>query len=137
MLLVLLLQATLISQEPVPAPTSATPGEHALSEAEASRVPEIALPRIAKDAVYEVRDFGALGNGTANDTAAINLALAACSAAGGGTVHFPAGTYLAASIHLKSRCRLKLEREATITGDDKGFDPPEKNEVRPLPGPWA
>jgi hypothetical protein len=44
-------------------------------------------------AVRNVKDFGAVGDGVANDTAAIQAAVDATSAAGGGTVYFPAGTY--------------------------------------------
>lgn len=44
--------------------------------------------------VYNVKDHGAVGNGSANDTAAINSALAAVNAAGGGQVFFPAGVYM-------------------------------------------
>ncbi|HEY0266979.1 MAG TPA: glycosyl hydrolase family 28-related protein, partial [Rhizomicrobium sp.] len=46
---------------------------------------------------YNVRDFGARGDGTTDDRAAINAALTAASAAGGGTVYFPAGTYRVAA----------------------------------------
>lgn len=38
--------------------------------------------------------YGALGDGVANDTAAISAALTALSTAGGGTIYFPKGTYL-------------------------------------------
>lgn len=41
-----------------------------------------------------VKDFGAVGDGVADDTAAINLAIVAVGSAGGGTVYFPAGTYI-------------------------------------------
>ena len=44
-------------------------------------------------ASYNVLDYGATGNGTTDDRAAINLAFAACLASGGGTVFFPKGTY--------------------------------------------
>ena len=44
--------------------------------------------------VYNIRDFGATGNGVTNDTAAINAALSAAAAAGGGTVLAPIGNYL-------------------------------------------
>lgn len=40
-----------------------------------------------------VKDYGAVGNGVADDTAAINLAISSLSAAGGGTVWVPAGEY--------------------------------------------
>ena len=44
--------------------------------------------------VYDVRGFGAKGDGKTIDTPAINKAIEAAAAAGGGTVNFPAGTYL-------------------------------------------
>lgn len=43
--------------------------------------------------VYNVKGYGAVGNGTTDDRAAIVAAVAAAAAAGGGTVFFPAGTY--------------------------------------------
>lgn len=49
---------------------------------------------IGGGAVFDVKDFGAKGNGTANDASAIQSALNACNTAGGGTVFFPTGTYL-------------------------------------------
>jgi Pectate lyase superfamily protein len=46
---------------------------------------------------FNVMAFGATGNGTTDDTAAIQAAINACGAAGGGTVFFPPGTYACAS----------------------------------------
>ena len=80
-----------------------------------------------KAANFDVRSFGAIGNGSANDTEAINRAIEKCSASGGGDVHFPAGTYLAASIHLRSNVRFVLDNDAVISGADSGYDPPEPN----------
>ena len=42
---------------------------------------------------FNVQDYGAVGNGVTDDTAAIQAAAAAIQAAGGGTLYFPAGTY--------------------------------------------
>ena len=47
---------------------------------------------------YDVKAFGATGNGTILDTDAINKAIDAAAKGGGGTVNFPAGTYLSYSI---------------------------------------
>src|SRR4051794_36822234 len=52
-------------------------------------------------AAYNVKSFGAKGDGKALDTPAINKAIERAAASGGGTVRFPAGTYLCFSIHLK------------------------------------
>lgn len=79
-------------------------------------------------ATFNVREFGATGNGRDNDTAAINCAIEKCNANSGGDVVFPRGTYLAASIHLKSNVRLVLDKDAIISGAKNGYDLPEPNE---------
>jgi len=61
-----------------------------------------------------VRQFGAKGDGAALDSPAINRAIDAAAAAGGGTVLFPAGVYLTYSIHLKSKVGLYLDQGAVI-----------------------
>lgn len=62
----------------------------------------------------DVRRFGARGDGRTIDTGAINRAIAAAAARGGGTVHFPAGTYASYTIRLKSAVTLHLDPGATI-----------------------
>jgi polygalacturonase len=63
---------------------------------------------------FNVRSFGAAGDGRTIDTPSINRAIDAASAAGGGTVVFPSGSYLCYSIHLKSKVSLYLGPGATI-----------------------
>ena len=77
-----------------------------------------ALSAAALDAAFNVRTFGAKGDGKALDTPAINKAIEAAAAAGGGTVAFPAGNYLCFSIHLKSNVSLYLDTGATIIAAD-------------------
>ena len=80
--------------------------------------------------VFSVKDYGAAGDGEALDNAAINEAIKQCTASGGGTVYFPAGTYLSGSIRLKSNVTLHLSVGATILGasnDIGAYDPPEDN----------
>ena len=90
--------------------------------------PKIKVP-VFRDKTYDVKDFGAVGDGVTNDTPAIDAAIAKCNAEGGGTVHFPAGKYAAASIHLKSNIRLLLDKDAVIFGGTPAwFDAPEPNE---------
>jgi hypothetical protein len=88
--------------------------------------PGVDLPRIP-ERTCSVREHGAIGDGATSDSAAINRAITACHAAGGGTVLFPAGTYLTASIRLLSRIRLRLEAGATVQAAAEGYDPPEPN----------
>lgn len=65
--------------------------------------------------IYNIRDFGALGDGHTNDATAIQAAVNTCSAAGGGQVLVPAGAvYLSGSILLKSNVELHVERGATL-----------------------
>jgi len=83
--------------------------------------------------VFDVRKFGAKGDGKTLDSPAINRTIEAAAVAGGGTVRFPAGTYRSFSIRLKSNISLYLEHGATILaadpkdGDGK-YDLPEPNE---------
>lgn len=87
----------------------------------------------ARPTVYDVRSYGARGDGRTLDTDAINAAIDAAASAGGGTVHFPAGTYPSFSIHLRSHVSLHLGRGATLLAADPadyqgpGYDPPEPN----------
>jgi polygalacturonase len=81
-------------------------------------------------ASFDVRSFGAKGDGFANDTGPINQAIRAANAAGGGTVDFAAGNYVAGSIHLLSDVELHLGPGCTITAssDEQTYDAPEGNE---------
>lgn len=68
--------------------------------------------------LFDVRHYGATGDGKTVDTPAINKAIEAAASAGGGTVVFPAGTYMCFSIRLKSRVHLYLGEGAVIVGAD-------------------
>jgi hypothetical protein len=68
--------------------------------------------------VYDVRDYGATGDGKTADTEAINKAIAACAEAGGGQVRFPPGRYLSGTVRLRSKVTLYLDAGATLIGTD-------------------
>ncbi|HEV7993453.1 MAG TPA: glycosyl hydrolase family 28 protein [Gemmatimonadaceae bacterium] len=86
-------------------------------------------PAPAQPAQFDVRAFGAKGDGVTIDSDAINRAIDAAVAAGGGTVHFAAGTYASHSIQLKSHIGLHLDQGAVLlaadTGGGRGYDPAE------------
>ena len=71
---------------------------------------------------FNVREFGAKGDGKTVDSDAVNRAIDAASAKGGGTVHFPAGTYLCFSIRLKSNITIFLDNGSTILAADPAKD---------------
>ena len=79
--------------------------------------------------VFDVRSYGAKGDGKTFDTPSINKAIDAAAEAGGGTVYFKSGTYLCYSIHLKSNITLFIDQGATIlAADSAGYDAAEPNE---------
>ena len=85
---------------------------------------------------YDVRAFGAAGDGKTIDSPAINRAIDTAVANGGGTVYFRAGNYLCYSIHLKSKVALFLDQGTKIVAADPaadgatGYDAAESNK------PW-
>jgi polygalacturonase len=72
----------------------------------------------AGEALFNVRAYGATGDGKSVDSPAINRAIEAVAAAGGGTLLFPAGTYVCFTIHLRSNVDLYLARGCTILAAD-------------------
>ena len=79
---------------------------------------------------FDVRDHGAKGDGVALDSPAINAAILAAEAAGGGMVILPPGNYLSFSLRLKNRVTLVLEKGATLIAAELGplgqYDLPEE-----------
>ncbi|HZQ93883.1 MAG TPA: glycoside hydrolase family 28 protein [Candidatus Sulfotelmatobacter sp.] len=86
--------------------------------------------------MYDVRAFGAAGDGKALDTPAINRAIEEAANSGGGTAYFPAGNYLCYSIHLKSKVALYLEHGATIVAADPASDPTHSYDPAESNKPW-
>lgn len=77
-----------------------------------------------------VRDWGARGDGCALETRALQAALDACSAAGGGTVLVPAGCYVTGALALHSHVTLFLDAGAVLFGSEDPADYPV------IPGRW-
>lgn len=65
---------------------------------------------------YSVEDFGAVGDGTALNTPAIQKAIDQCRAEGGGCVSVPRGVFLTGTLRLYSHVELHLERAAVLKG---------------------
>ncbi len=81
-------------------------------------------------ATFDVKNNGAKGDGRTPDREAIQKAIEAASAAGGGTVVFPAGTYVTGSLRLRSNLRLQFEAGARLeaSADPAAYDAPEPNQ---------
>ena len=73
---------------------------------------------------FNVRDYGAVGNGQTLDSPAIRSAIDACAANGGGTVYLPAGQYLTGSLFLRNNISLHLDSGAVILGSENPDDYP-------------
>lgn len=89
-----------------------------------SRPAEAQTPPPAPNAgIFDVKFFGATGDGKTIDTPAINRAIEAAASAGGGTVRFPSGNYLCYSIRLKSNVALSLDQNAVIIAAQPANEP--------------
>jgi polygalacturonase len=90
----------------------------------------LALAGTAFAADFDIKTFGAKGDGVTLDSPAINQAIDAAKAASGGIVQIPAGNYLSGSIHLQSHVAIHFSPGATIvaTNDPAAYDEPEPNQ---------
>ena len=75
--------------------------------------------------MFDVKQYGAAGDGLQLDSPYIQKAIDACAAAGGGTVFLPAGTYLCGTMHMKSHVHVLIEKGALVLGSKNmaDFDP--------------
>lgn len=85
----------------------------------------VSVPSLHAAKICNPREFGAKGDGKTMDTVALQSAIDACAAEGGGTVQVPAGTYVSAPLVLKSNITLQLDKDAKILGspDHADFSP--------------
>jgi hypothetical protein len=72
--------------------------------------------------IYNVRDFGAKGDGTTLDTAAVQAAIDACNRDEGGTVLVPAGDFVVGTLELRSNITLHLATKGRLLGSPKPED---------------
>lgn len=97
----------------------------------ANNMNNISNPAVS-GSIYNVKNYGATGNGKTLDSPAINKAINTAAKNGGGTVFFPPGTYLSGSIQLKSNITLYLGHGAEILATSKpsAYD-------KAQPNPWS
>ena len=74
----------------------------------------LSFPAAAFSRTFDVRQFGAAGDGKTADTVAVQKALDACANAGGGVVRFSAGTYLCQPLTLHGRTTVQIDAGATL-----------------------
>ncbi len=73
---------------------------------------------------FNIRDFGARGDGITRDTGALQRTIEAAARAGGGTVFVPAGQYVIGSIFLRDHITLYLDAGAVLLGSEDPADYP-------------
>ncbi len=69
-----------------------------------------------RQAVYDIRDYGAVGDGATLDTQAIQAAIEACTSNNGGTVLVPAGRFVTGMLRVRDNVTLHLETQAVLLG---------------------
>ena len=99
-------------------PGQAIPLEQWTKQVGAKTMPE-------KTEVYNVADYGAVGDGKTLDTKAIQAAIDACASKGGGIVTFGPGDYPTGSIFIKEGVNLRIDKGVTILGSQDIADYPE------------
>lgn len=85
------------------------------------------LPRALQPAphkIFNVRDYGAIGDGTTKNTVAFQRALDACAVAGGGDVIVPSGNFLIGSVQMGCGTTLILKTNSVIIGSGDTNDYP-------------
>lgn len=83
-----------------------------------------ATAQAATNQAFNVRDFGAVGDGTNKDTVAFQKALDTCAVSGGGEVIVPAGNYLIGSVQMGRGTVLRLQTNSVIIGSGDASDYP-------------
>jgi hypothetical protein len=76
----------------------------------------------AGNALFNVKDFGAKGDGQSLDTVAIQAAIDACNKEQGGTVLVPAGEFICGTIEIKSGVTLHVATNGRLLGSKKRED---------------
>ena len=118
-----------VTQTLLAAPALASINNIAVAESSSQSQPKSQsdAPRPKPVITLNVRNYGATGDGTTKDTAAIQQTIDRCAvlgAIGGGEVLIPAGNYLTGALQLRSHTYLRLAPDAIITGSSDMNDYP-------------
>lgn len=106
-------------------PSLPTPTTHTAVHGYAASEYEWLRQRTGRRRLFNVMDFGAVGDGVRADSKAVQRAIAAVAAAGGGTLLFPrGGRFLTAPFNLTSHCTLYVDANATVLGSTDPDDWP-------------
>lgn len=93
-------------------------------EAAAATPHSAAAAHVGPKVSLNVRDCGAVGDGTTKDSVALQQTIDRCAALGGGEVVIPAGSYLSGALVLRSNVTLRLEQDASLLGSGDMADYP-------------
>lgn len=94
----------------------------------------VAAQEASQSRVYNVLDHGAVGDGAAMETVAIQRTIDACHDTGGGIVRIPPGAFQTGTIRLKSNVTLSLDEGASLLGSTSLADYPTEGLGRPREG---
>ena len=95
-------------------------GSHAVAETKKEK--ELPADNMLGARTYNVREFGAKGDGVTLDTAAVQAAIDACNRDNGGTVLIPAGDFIVGTLELKSNVTLHLSTKGRLLGSKRRED---------------
>ncbi|MFC1765693.1 glycoside hydrolase family 28 protein [Planctomycetota bacterium] len=79
---------------------------------------------LSNAAIFNVKDFGAIGDGVALDTLAVQKAIDTCSEAGGGVLRIPAGDFVIGTVQIKSNVTLSFDHGSQLLGSQDMKDYP-------------
>ncbi len=109
-----------LGQLPLPAIAAMTMGSIGAREMQAQTAGAASSGNDLGARVYNIRDYGAKGDSTTLDTAAVQAAIDACTRDGGGTVLVPAGTFQIGTVELKSNVTLHIAASGKLLGSADG-----------------
>ena len=89
-----------------------------------ARLASVAGAEIAEPKQFNIKSYGAIGDGVALNTVAVQKAIDRCSAAGGGVVRIPAGRFVIGTVQVKSHVTLSFDHGAQLLGSQDMKDYP-------------